>query len=160
MFWLQVLGWVLIIVGVIGAILPMLPGPALVWVGAFLLAWADGFQAMGYGTLALLFVLALLAGVMQWIASALGARAQGASWLGVLFGFLGAVLGLILGNVPGLIVGAIGGVFLAEWLFRRKDWRDALKGSVAYVIGYFFGAVGQVLITLIMVAIIVSQTLL
>ncbi len=160
MFWLQVLGWILIFIGVVGAVLPMLPGPGLVWVGAFLLAWADGFHTIGYGTLALLLALALLAGVMQWLASTLGARAQGASWLGVLFGFLGAVLGLLFGNIPGLVIGAVLGVFLAEWVFRRKDWRDALKGSVAYVIGYFLGAVGQVLITLIMVAIVLSRTVL
>ncbi len=156
----QILGWLLILVGIVGAVLPMLPGPALVWLGAFLLAWADGFHTLGVGTLALLFALTLLAAGAQWLAGTLGARTQGASWLGVIAGIVGAVVGLILGNLPGLLIGGVLGIFLVEWGLRRAHWKQALRGSIGYVLGYFLGTIGQVLITLIMVAIIISQTVL
>ena len=53
---------VLVFVGLAGSVIPVLPGPFLIWLGAFIWAWADGFLRLGWGTLTVLGVLAVVVG--------------------------------------------------------------------------------------------------
>ena len=59
--WWSALAFVLIAIGLAGSVIPVLPGPMLIWVGAFVWAWADGFTRIGWGTLIVLGLLALIA---------------------------------------------------------------------------------------------------
>ena len=44
--WWFVLAYGLIVFGLVGAVVPVLPGPMLIWLGAFIFAWADGFARL------------------------------------------------------------------------------------------------------------------
>lgn len=59
--WLHLAGYALVILGVIGVILPLVPGTLLIWLGALVWAWGDGFERINWVVLAILGVLALLA---------------------------------------------------------------------------------------------------
>src|SRR5512139_173589 len=106
----QVLLWllaaVLIAVGFAGLILPAVPGIPLVFAGLVLLAWAEDFAYVGWVTLALLGVLALLSTGVDFLAAALGAKKFGASPRAVGGAALGAVAGLFFG-LPGIVLGAV-----------------------------------------------------
>jgi len=75
----QVIAALLVVVGLAGTVLPVLPGVALVFTGLTLAAWADGFARVGAFTIAILGLLTALAVAADFVASALGAKKLGAS---------------------------------------------------------------------------------
>lgn len=110
---------VLIVVGLIGILLPALPGLPLMFAGMLLAAWAGGFAKVGAGTLIALGLLTVLSVGMDFMAAAVGARRVGASRMAVIGAVVGTVLGLLLGPV-GLLVGPFSGALLGELLHGRS----------------------------------------
>ena len=78
-FLLHILAMLLVVIGLAGLVLPVLPGALLIFGGLFLAAWADQFQYLGAGSLGVLAVLALATYAVDFAASAFGARRFGAS---------------------------------------------------------------------------------
>ncbi|WP_240125035.1 DUF456 domain-containing protein [Thermomonas alba] len=116
---LYVLAAVLVLAGLVGTLLPVLPGAPLVFAGLLLAAWADGFQHVGPWPLLALGALTLLALTVDLWASAHGARRVGASRLAMLGATLGSVIGLFFG-LPGLLLGPFLGALIGELLHRRS----------------------------------------
>lgn len=163
----SLLAYVLMFLGVIGAVLPLLPGAPLIWLGALLWAWADGFHAFGWPTLLLLACLAALSWVSDLIVTSLTARRAGAGWTGILAAILGGLAGaLILGTVipfagaiVGTLLGASAAMLFVEYRARR-DWGLARKAAAAYIIGYLFSSLVQLAICLTMIGVFLWQALL
>src|SRR5690349_13782396 len=102
-------GWyivaaILTVVGVIGTILPMLPGVPLVFAGLALAAWVDGFRQVSGLTVAILGMLTLMAMAIDFAASAFGTKIAGASRWAFFGAALGAIVGLFFGPI-GLFLG-------------------------------------------------------
>ncbi len=121
---------VLVVLGLAGILLPMLPGTPLVFAGLWLLAWLDDFSRVSVATVVVLAAMALLAWLVDYIAAALGVRRSGASGLAVLGAAIGALLGLAAGLV-GVVVGPIAGAVIGEWLARRNHVQAARAGLAA-----------------------------
>lgn len=151
-----VLALLTMLIGIIGTVLPIIPGTILIFVAALVYALVEGFQAVGWPTLVLLGVLAILATTADIWVSSIGAKVGGASGWSVLVGLLGGLAGLILFNLPGAILGAVLGVLLTE-IIRVGDWRQALKAGSGWVIGWALSTVFQLGVGLIMVAVFVWQ---
>lgn len=113
---------VLVLIGVLGTVLPALPGLPLVFAGMLLAAWAGDFQQIGGLTLGVLAVLTLLSLLIDFWATAVGAKRVGASRPAVIGAVLGTVFGLFLGLV-GVFVGPFVGALVGELLHRRMDLR-------------------------------------
>ncbi len=164
---LSLIAYVLMFVGLIGAILPLLPGAPLIWVGALLWGWADGFRAFGWPTLLVLACLATLSWVSDLIVTSLTARRAGAGWTGVMAAILGGLAGALIvgtlipvaGAIPGTLLGASAAMLLVEYRARR-DWALAWKAAAAYIIGYILSSFFQIGICLVMIAIFLWQVLL
>lgn len=139
----------LVLVGLAGTVLPALPGAILVLAGLVLAAWIDGFARVGFGTLAGLAALTLLAYALDFVATALGARRFGTSWWGVVGALLGLLGGLVFG-LPGLVIGPFLGAFVAEWLARR-DVRQAGRAGLGAWLGLLLGAAGRLAVVLAMI---------
>ncbi|MBT8060645.1 MAG: DUF456 domain-containing protein [Gammaproteobacteria bacterium] len=114
LWWL--LAGLIVIAGLAGTIIPALPGVPLVFLGLFLGAWIDDFAIVGWATIGVLAVLAVIAWVVDFVAGAAGARYLGASsrafWgatigaiVGIFFGFAGMLIGPFLGAVIGELSG-------------------------------------------------------
>jgi uncharacterized protein YqgC (DUF456 family) len=123
-----VIAAILVLLGLAGTILPVLPGVLLVFGGLFLAAWADGFQHVGIVALSIIGTLAALSFVTDFVATLLGAKRVGASPLALLGAAIGGIVGIFLG-IPGLIfgpfIGAVSGNTsrAGAWLRRaRWDW--------------------------------------
>lgn len=119
-----VLAGVAIGLGVLGVIVPVLPGLLLCWVGV--LAWAV-FGGAGPGrwlVLALATVLALAGSVVKYVWAGRNLRRAGIPNRTLLIGGLGALVGFFVIPVVGLVIGFILGVWLAERL-RLGDSRLA-----------------------------------
>src|SRR5690606_42050027 len=109
----QVIALVLIVAGLAGVVLPVLPGLPLAFAGMLLAAWADGFERVGGWTLAVLGVLTLLSFAADILSGAVGARRFGAGPLAVAGAALGTIAGLVFG-LPGLLLGPFIGAVLGE----------------------------------------------
>ena len=105
---LWILCAVLILAGLAGTVLPVLPGTLLVWGGVVLGAWIDDFTRVGVTTLAVVTVLAVLAWGLDYVAGLMGAKKAGASKL--------ALLGAAAGTVVGLFMGLVGVLFKLDGL--------------------------------------------
>ncbi|HYG61659.1 MAG TPA: DUF456 family protein [Thermoanaerobaculia bacterium] len=136
---LWVLAVILVVVGVAGTVLPALPGAPLVFAGLVVAAWAEGFEKVGWITLTLIGLLTLLTFAVDFLASTLGAKRVGASWMAVVGATLGIVAGFFLG-LPGLLLGPFVGAFLGEYLARR-DWAQARRAGIGTWIGFLLGTV-------------------
>ena len=134
-----VLAAVLIVVGVIGTILPALPGVPLVFAGMFVAAWADGFQHVGLWTLVGLGVLTLIAVAVDFLAGLAGAKRVGASRLALIGAAVGTLVGLFFG-IAGLLLGPFLGALIGE-LFAGGTLQRAANVGVGAWIGFLVGTV-------------------
>jgi uncharacterized protein YqgC (DUF456 family) len=153
--WILSIG--LIAAGLAGAVLPVLPGAALVLAGTVLGAWIDDFQRVGGWTIGVLVALALLSWVLDYVAGLLGAKKAGASKQALIGAAVGTVAGLFLGFVGVLLlpfVGAAAGEYLA-----RRDHRAAVRVGLATGIGLVVALVAKVVIAFVMIGIFVVALL-
>lgn len=134
-----VLAAVLIVVGVIGTVVPALPGVPLVFAGMLVAAWADGFQHAGLWTLIGLGVLTLIAVAVDFIAGLAGAKRVGASRLALIGAAVGTLVGIFFG-IPGLLLGPFLGALIGE-LFAGATLKRAAGVGVGAWIGFLVGTV-------------------
>jgi len=132
------LALLLVLVGIAGILLPAVPGLPLVFAGMLLAAWANGFQQIGGGTLAVLAVLTLLSIGVDFLASAAGAKRVGASRLAVIGALLGTAIGLFFGLV-GVFAGPFVGAVLGELIDRRGLTHQDLGLATRVGLGTWFG---------------------
>jgi uncharacterized protein YqgC (DUF456 family) len=153
-----VVALIIMLIGLAGIVLPVLPGTVLIFVGALIYAIVEGFASVGWPTLLVLGLLALVATGAELWTSSLGAKAGGASGWSLLAGLAGGLIGMIFFSLPGALVGAVVGVLLVE-LVRVRDWRRALKAGGGWAVGWLLSVVVQLVIGLAMVAIFVWQVM-
>jgi len=149
--WLTV-SLVLMFIGLLSVLLPVVPGVALIWLIALIYAIAEGFTNIDPLTMIALSLIAIPGITADLWVSSLGAKVGGASLWSILAGMLGMVVGFLLFNLPGAIIGSLVGVLAVE-LLRAQDWRQALKASGGWIIGWLLSTGIQILIGLIMIAI-------
>jgi uncharacterized protein YqgC (DUF456 family) len=147
----------MIVVGVVGTVLPALPGAAFVLGGIALAAWIDDFVTVSGWTVGLVAVLALLAFAADYVAAMLGAKKAGASRLAVAGAAVGTLAGVFTGFVGLLfmpLVGAAIGEFIAD-----RDLLRAGRVGVATWIGLLLGTAVKVALVFTMVGIFVVALL-
>lgn len=144
------------LIGLLGTVLPVLPGTVLILLGALFYAVLDGFQSVGWPTLLVLALLTAVATTADIWVGGLGARAGGASGWSILAGLVGGFAGLVFFNLPGAIIGAILGVLILE-IVRVRDWRKALKAGSGWAAGWLLSVLVQLGLGLVMIAIFVWQ---
>jgi hypothetical protein len=146
-----ILALILVVLGLAGVVLPLLPGMPLLFGGLWLLAWSDGFARVGEFTVVLLGILAVLAWGIDYLAATLGVKRVGASGLAVAGAAIGTVLGLAAGLV-GVLVGPVLGAIAGEWLARRNG-AQASRAGLAAGISFLLGIVAKIGIAFTMVGI-------
>lgn len=144
----------LVAIGLVGVVVPALPGTVLIFAGLFIGAWADGFTRVGTGTLVVLAILAAASYGIDFVAVALGAKRLGASRRAMAGAALGTLLGLPLG-LPGLIVGPFVGALLGE-LTTNPDLMRAGRMGLAAWIGFAIGMVAKVAVAFLMIGIFLA----
>ena len=130
MDWYWLLVDLLIVLGIVGMVMPILPGIVLIFSGLLLGAWIDGFARVSQTTMIVIGVISLLAWALDFFASYVTAKQAKASPLALLGTLIGAVLGLFAG-VVGLIIGPIIGAIVGEYISRRHAGGAARVGLAA-----------------------------
>jgi hypothetical protein len=161
---LALLAYLLIFVGLIGSVLPLVPGPIFIWLGALLWAANDGFQAVGWPTLLFLGVLTILAWCSDLLLTAVLSRRVGASWKAILGAIVGGFVGgiffggwiPIVGTLVATVLGAIVGMIVMEALDKR-DLRVAIRSSQGYVLGVLASSAVEAALAVAMILVFVWQ---
>ena len=148
----------MVIVGLIGVVMPALPGHMLILAGLLVGAWAEGFTRVGVWTMVIVGVIALASYGVDFVAVALGAKRLGASARAMTGAALGTVAGFFFG-LPGVIVGPFVGAVIGE-LTTHRDFAKAGKAGVAAWIGFAIGTAVKVALAFLMIAIFVAALIL
>jgi uncharacterized protein YqgC (DUF456 family) len=163
---LQALGYALVVLGLIGAVLPVLPGPILIWLGVLVWAWADGFVEVNWWTLGILGLLAALAWASDLFFTASLSRRAGVSWRAIAGALVCGLLGgIVLSGVPvlgtlfGALLGALAGMLVIE-RFIKGEWGAAWHAVRTYALATAVSTGFELVIALLMVGIFLWQALL
>ncbi|MGH2806063.1 MAG: DUF456 domain-containing protein [Actinomycetota bacterium] len=130
------------VVGVIGTVLPFLPGLPIVWAAALFYGIVAGFGAVGWVSFAIITALAVLGIVAGIVLPHRHVKEGGAPMSTVLASIVGAIVGFFLIPVIGLPLGAVVGVLLAERV-RTADWGTAWVATKNLIVGFGLGALAQ-----------------
>jgi len=148
---LFLLAFLLVVLGLVGLLLPVLPGAPLLLAGLVAAAWAENFEKVGWGTLALIGLLAFFGTFIDFAAGAFGAKRFGASKAGMAGAVLGAIVGLFFG-LPGVLLGPFVGAVAGELLARRSAGA-AGRAGVGAALGLVFGAAAKLALAFTMIGV-------
>ncbi len=145
------LACLLVLVGLVGTVLPLLPGVPLVFAGLVMIAAVDGFRHVGLLPVLIAALLMLLALCVDLLASALAARTAGAGWSASIGAGLGTLIGLFFG-LWGLLLGPLAGAALVDY-GQRRDGTEALKVGLATWLGLLVGGLIKFVLALGMIGV-------
>ncbi len=142
--------YLLMLVGLVGCVLPMLPGTPLVFAGIYIYAWLTGFTLISRNLIIFFLILTVFSVVIEYISSSIGSKKFGASKLGFFGAFVGAIIGVFF--IPwGLIIGPLAGALLGELIVGKKI-KEAFRSGTGAVIGFFGGTFLKIVISFAMIA--------
>ena len=147
---LYAVGALLILIGLAGAMLPVLPGIPLIFGGIWLIARVDHYSHLGVWWLAGIALVGAVGLTMDLLAAALGAKRVGASPRAVGGALLGTLIGLFFG-LPGLLLGPFIGAVVGELSTGTSMQRGAQVGVSTWV-GLLVGTIVKLVSSLTMVA--------
>ena len=152
---IEILLWVMVsiffLAGLAGSIIPGMPGPPVVFAGALVYGLFTGFTEMGWVMLLVLGLLATVSQLLDYLASAYGAKKFGGSGWGIWGSLIGGLIGFFIFNIPGMIVGLFAGAVLMELWKGKKDTRAALKVGGGSLLGFMGGTLMKVVFSLLMI---------
>ncbi|WP_417859898.1 DUF456 domain-containing protein [Winogradskyella sediminis] len=124
----------LIVLGILGSFLPILPGPLTSWAGLLVLHFTEGVEMSRTFLIATLLV-ALLIYVLDYIIPAIGTKRFGGSKAGMIGTTLGLIIGLFSPIPFGIIIGPFIGALIGE-MIHRNDFNKALKAAFGSFLGF------------------------
>ena len=141
---------VLFAVGLIGAVVPLLPGTTIILAAAIIHRIMLGPEkSVGWRTIAILAVLTLATYALDFLSGYFGAKYFGATKWGMFGAMIGALVGVFFGFIGlfvGPVIGAIAGEFIAG-----KQLVDAGRAGWGSLLGNFAGMLGKLAIALVMI---------
>lgn len=142
-----IIALVLIISGILGSFLPVLPGIPLSWIGLLLLHLTS-VVPMNYAFLGITLVVTIIIFAMQYFIPALGTKYFGGSKKGMIGATLGLVIGIFIPVPGGILIGAFLGAFLGE-MVNKRDSHIALKAAFGSFIGLMASTFMEFLVTFV-----------
>jgi uncharacterized protein len=133
---LLISGILFMILGIIGCLVPVLPGPPLSFLGLILLHFSR-FGHFPMSTLITLGVIAVVATVLDYIVPVWGTKRFGGSKYGTRGAMVGLAIGLFLGPM-GIIIGPMVGAFVGEMIFK-DDLSYAARAGFGSLLGFLTG---------------------
>jgi uncharacterized protein len=143
---------VLFALGLIGTVVPVLPGTIIVLAGAIIHRIMLGAEkSIGWKTIVVLVMLTLLSYAFDFLGSYFGAKYFGATRWGAFGAIVGALIGLFFGLI-GLFVGPVIGALAGEFI-AGKRMIDAGRAGWGSLLGNLGGMIGKLVIALAMITI-------
>ena len=145
---LIIIGLSFCIIGIVGSILPILPGPPFGWLGLLLLELTKAIPN-NYWFLGVTFIIAIGIFLIDYWMPSISTKKFGGSKAGA----IGAVLGLIIGllsPIPfGFLTGPFAGAFIGEVVFNKTEGPQALKAAFGSLLGFIASTFMKLLVSCI-----------
>jgi len=126
----------MMIIGIIGCLVPVLPGPPISFLGLILLH-ASRFGNFSLTTIVIFLVVSIVVTILDYIVPVWGTKRFGGSKYGMRGAAVGLIIGLFLGPV-GIIIGPLIGAIVGELIFK-DDIRYAFKAGFGSLLGFLTG---------------------
>lgn len=152
---------VFMLAGLVGVVIPLLPGTLLLWLTVAVYAIVErlnGFGAIDLVTFFILTLIALVTGLADIWLPLLGAKVSGSTPRSMLYGAAGAILGTFVLPLLGSIIGYVVGILIGEYR-RLGDWEKARRAALGGAVGWGIATVIQLGGGLMILIIFVWQVL-
>lgn len=146
---MAILSIALALVGLVGVIVPFLPGAGLAWLGLFLYAIYSSFENISALTVIIFLIFTVGTMFLDYAAPLIGAQRYKASRNGIVGSIIGMLLGVISLGPLGLVIGPFVGAFVGE-LTTGKSHPEALKPALGTVVGFLASTLIKFILTLVM----------
>ena len=154
---LTILAYLLSVVGIIGCIVPALPGTAVSYL-ALLLAYATSYTSIESSTLWIWLAISLIVIVIDYIFPAMMTKAFGGSRAGTIGATVGVFAGLFMGPV-GIILAPFFGAVIGELLHDKTDPSKAIRVGFGSFISFLVGTGIKLCASFYMLGILIGDTL-
>ncbi len=147
-----VLSLIIMVAGLAGTVLPILPSIPLVYSGFLIYGLGTGWHDFGAGVMIFFGALTVFVLVLDYVAGAVGAKKFGASTAGVIGSVIGAILGVIFFNIIGLLVGVFAGAVFGE-LHHGRTTEEAFRSGWGAFLGFVAGSLFKFVIAFFMIGV-------
>lgn len=152
---LLIVGFILMLIGILGSFLPVLPGTPLSWFGLLLLHLTKAVP-INWWFLGLTGGIALLIFLLDYVIPVMGTKKFGGTRAGMIGTSIGLVVGLLAPIPGGIIIGPFLGAFLGE-LYNKADNKTALKAAFGSFLGFLTGTFMKFVTTIIFLGLFLSK---
>lgn len=156
-YFLLISGFCLMLVGVFGSFLPILPGPPISWIGLLFLYLIPEIEN-NYWILGITLTIAITVTLLDYIIPAKGTKKFGGSKYGIWGTNIGLIIGIIAPIPFGFIIGPFLGAFIGEMIYDKKDHNRALKAATGSFLGFLAGTFMKFLISIIYLGLFLAIT--
>ena len=148
----------LLLIGLLGAVVPSMPGLPIIFGGILLFGFMTDFATVGLNFVIAVGVVTALMQVLDYLAGAWGVKKLGGTGWGVAGSVIGSILGFFFaGAFVGMFLGAFAGAFLGELLGAGQKFWASVKIGLGSIVGLLAGTVIRVVVAIAMVAAFVFQ---
>ncbi len=144
-------------VGILGTVIPMIPGLPMIFAGAWLAAFIDHYDKINVWVVVLLGVLMLFGLAVDWIAQTMGAKKAGATKLGIVGSLIGTFVGIFTG-LWGLIFMPLLGAAIGEFIDHQDMLRSGKVGFATWL-GMIIGTVVKIALAFTMIGVVIADIL-
>lgn len=155
---LLILGFICILLGILGSILPGLPGPPVSYLGLLLIHWTR-FASFSTRVLIIFAAIVAVVAVLDYLVPIWGTKTFGGSRAGVRGSTIGLIIGMILLPLFGIVLGPfglfgiLGGPFIGAWIgeiYAGKESRHALRAAFGSFIGFLAGTLMKIVLSVVL----------
>src|SRR5690606_5907067 len=151
------LGFCCVIAGICGSFLPVIPGPALSWVGLAMLYFTDAVPN-NYWIIAVTGVVTITVTILDYVIPAKGTSRFGGSKYGIWGTNIGLIVGIFAPIPFGFIIGPFVGALVGELIYNSKDHKRAVKAATGSFIGFLASTFMKFVVCMMILGIFVWVT--
>ncbi len=144
-----IIGFILMIIGLLGSFLPVLPGPIISWFGIALLYFSN-IIPLNYLILGITLLITVVVSVLDYIIPSQGTKKFGGSSYGIWGTNIGLIIGIFAPIPLGFIIGPFLGALIGELIYNKKDQKRALKAATGSFIGFLASSFIKFLLCIIL----------
>lgn len=142
------LGLLLILLGIVGSFIPILPGPPVSWLGLLMLHLTKAVP-MNYTFLGITLFVAILIFVLDYIIPSIGTKRFGGSRAGAIGTMIGLFVGIFSPIPFGILIGPFVGALIGELVFNQSDSKTAFKAATGSFLGFIASTFMKFVVTTI-----------
>ncbi len=152
---LIILSFILVLIGIIGILIPFLPGVSLAWIGLLIFSLTTSFAIISMKEILVFLALVFIVTALDFIIPLIGAKKYKASREGILGALIGSFIGFFAGGPMGIILGIFLGLIFGEMYKGRESSqvKGVLRGAI---LGFLLGGLLKIILVITMLVYLIA----